>query len=94
VWVQLVAQSLHAATFGSFHASAIHLAHHYFPGPTQARGQALYNSVSFGLGGAIGSLIAGSLWADAGAFATFAVASGLAGLGLIAAQWVDRARRY
>jgi PPP family 3-phenylpropionic acid transporter len=94
VAVQLLAQCLHAATFGSFHAAAIHLAHHYFPGPTQGRGQALYNSVSFGLGGAIGSLIAGSLWASAGAMATFAGASGLALLGLVAALRVDRARRY
>jgi len=94
VAVQLLAQSLHAATFGAFHASAIHLAHHYFPGPTQGRGQALYNSVSFGVGGAVGSLIAGSLWASAGAMATFAAASGLAALGFVAALRVDRARRY
>ncbi|MCG6941031.1 MAG: MFS transporter [Thiohalocapsa sp.] len=94
VAVQLLAQSLHAATFGSFHASAIHLTHHYFPGRTQARGQALYNSVSFGVGGATGSLIAGSLWSGAGAMVTFAAASGLAGLGFIAALWVDRERRY
>ncbi len=94
VAVQLLAQGLHAATFGTFHAAAIHLVHHYFPGPTQGRGQALYNSVSFGLGGAIGSLIAGSLWAGAGPLATFAAASGLAGLGLIAALRVDRERRY
>jgi PPP family 3-phenylpropionic acid transporter len=92
--VQLLAQSLHAATFGAFHASAIHLAHHYFPGPTQGRGQALYNSVSFGVGGAFGSLIAGSLWAGAGARTTFAVASALAALGFVAALRVDRGRRY
>jgi PPP family 3-phenylpropionic acid transporter len=94
VSVQLVAQALHAATFGAFHASAIHLAHHYFPGVTQARGQALYNSVSFGVGGAMGSLIAGSLWSGAGAMVTFAVASGLAGLGFVAALRVDRDGRY
>ncbi|WP_295879331.1 MFS transporter [uncultured Thiohalocapsa sp.] len=92
--VQLLAQSLHAATFGAFHAAAIHLAHHYFPGPTQGRGQALYNSVSFGVGGAMGSLIAGSLWSQAGALVTFAVASGLGGLGFIAALRVDRGGRH
>ncbi|MGD9409418.1 MAG: MFS transporter [Thiohalocapsa sp.] len=94
VAVQLIAQSLHAATFGAFHAAAIHLAHHYFPGSTQGRGQALYNSVSFGVGGAVGSLIAGSLWSGAGATVTFAVASGLAGLGFIAALGVDRHGRW
>jgi len=94
VAVQLIAQSLHAATFGAFHASAIHLAHHYFPGPTQGRGQALYNSVGFGVGGAAGSLIAGSLWDSAGAMATFAVASLLAGAGFLAGLRVDRQARY
>jgi PPP family 3-phenylpropionic acid transporter len=48
----LVAQLLHAATFGTFHAAGIHLVHHYFPGRLQGRGQALYSSVSFGAGGA------------------------------------------
>ncbi|WP_200255592.1 MFS transporter, partial [Thiococcus pfennigii] len=54
--VQILAQALHAATFGAFHAAAIHLAYHYFPGRTQGRGQALYNSASFGVGGAGGAL--------------------------------------
>lgn len=94
VAVQLLAQSLHAATFGAFHAAAIHLAHHYFPGPIQGRGQALYNSVSFGIGGAAGSLIAGSLWASAGATATFVVAAALAALGFLVGLRVDRRRRY
>ncbi len=30
--VQIFAQTLHAATFGAFHAAAIHLVHHYFSG--------------------------------------------------------------
>jgi PPP family 3-phenylpropionic acid transporter len=93
--VQILAQTLHAATFGSFHAAAIHLAHHYFPGPTQARGQALYNSVGFGLGGAIGSLGSGMLWEGAGPTATFSWAAAAAGLGaLVAWRFVDRAPRY
>jgi PPP family 3-phenylpropionic acid transporter len=85
VAVQIAAQALHAATFGVFHASAIHLAHRYFPGPTQGRGQALYNSVSFGVGGGLGSLISGLLWSSVGAAWTFAVAAGFAMLGLVAA---------
>jgi MFS family permease len=53
--VLLAAQVLHAASFGTFHAAAIHLVHHYFTGRHQGRGQALYGGVSFGAGGAIGS---------------------------------------
>jgi len=93
--VQVFAQALHAATFGAFHASAVHLAHHYFVGRTQGRGQALYNSLSFGVGGALGALTSGALWTAAGAAATFAAAALAAGLGwLMAWRWVDRAHRF
>jgi len=95
VAVQILAQTLHAASFGAFHAAAIHLAHHYFPGATQGRGQALYNSVSFGVGGAAGSLISGALWSSAGPTVTFLTAAGIAALGWLAAfARVDPERRY
>lgn len=85
VALQIAAQALHAATFGVFHASAIHLTHQYFPGVTQGRGQALYNSISFGVGGALGSLTSGLLWSAAGASWTYATAAGFAALGFVAA---------
>lgn len=94
VLVQVVAQSLHAATFGTFHAAAIHLVHDYFPGRTQGRGQALYNSLGFGAGGAAGSLIGGLLWDAPGPFVTFAVGALAALLGFaILWRWVDRRDR-
>ena len=65
------AQTLHAATFGTFHAAAIHLVHHYFTGRHQGRGQALYSSLSFGFGGALGTVGSGFLWADAGPTVAF-----------------------
>ncbi len=73
--IQVIVQTFHAATFGAFHAAAIDLVHHYFPGRTQGRGQALYNSVGFGIGGAAGSLIAGLIWTAWGATATFLIAA-------------------
>jgi MFS transporter, PPP family, 3-phenylpropionic acid transporter len=95
VAVQVLAQALHAATFGAFHAAAIHLAHHYFPRRAQGRGQALYNSLSFGAGGAAGSLLAGRLWTDFDPAVTFGAAALAAGLGwLVAWVWVDRGRRF
>ncbi|MCK7581765.1 MAG: MFS transporter [Chromatiales bacterium] len=88
--VLFAAQWLHAATFGTFHASAIHLVHHVFPGRTQGRGQALYNSLSFGAGGAAGSLIGGLLWADAGAAVTFGIGAVAAtGAWLVAWRWMN-----
>lgn len=87
--VQLAAQTLHAASFGTFHAAAIHQVHRYFPGATQGRGQALYNSVSFGVGGALGTLVSGLLWSSLGAGLTFSVAAAFAALGWAAAM-LDR----
>ncbi|MGZ8215093.1 MAG: MFS transporter [Methylosarcina sp.] len=58
----LSAQLLHAASFGSAHIAAIHLVHQYFGREHQGKGQALYSSLSFGLGGMIGSLYSGYFW--------------------------------
>lgn len=90
----LLAQLMHAATFGTFHAAAIHLIHHYFVGRHQGRGQALYSSVSFGAGGAFGSLLSGYLWDGIGPAATYGVAAGYALLAvLVAWRWVERGSR-
>ena len=65
-----------AASFGVFHAVAIDLVHRWFTGANQGRGQALYASVSFGAGVAVGSYLAGQTWlalSGAGTFALFAV---------------------
>jgi len=56
------AQLFHAFSFGVFHAVGMVLIHHYFKGKHQVRGQALYSSLSFGLGGALGSLLSGVFW--------------------------------
>ena len=77
----LFAQVLHAATFGSFHAASICYVHKLFRGRLQARGQAIYGSVAFGFGGAIGALVSGSLWESAGAGLTFSFAAACAAVG-------------
>ena len=63
----IFAQLLHAASFGLFHATAIQLIHDLFPGRLQARGQAIYAGMSFGVGGALGHLISGYTWTSLGA---------------------------
>jgi PPP family 3-phenylpropionic acid transporter len=73
--VLLFAQLLHAASFGIYHAVAIHLIHKFFTGRHQGRGQALYSSLSFGAGGAVGSLASGYLWEGAGAGITYSAAA-------------------
>jgi len=79
--LQLIAQTLHAATFGAFHAAAIHLVHHHFSGRTQGSGRALYNGLSFGFGVAVGGLLSGVLWSKVSAGLTFALSAPVAGLG-------------
>lgn len=81
----LFAQLLHAATFGAYHAAAVASINRVFHGRNQAKGQGLYNSISFGAGGALGSLYAGRTWEWLGPSATFSIAAGcaLVALGLI-----------
>jgi len=70
----LFAQLLHAASFGVYHAVAIHLVHRFFTEEYQGRGQALYSSISFGAGGAFGALASGYLWAGIGAAGMYVMA--------------------
>lgn len=71
----LFAQLLHAASFGTFHVAAIEWVHQNFTGKNQGRGQALYSSVGFGAGGAMGSLLSGYFWVSPGPTATFSMAA-------------------
>ena len=87
--VMLFAQLLHAASFGIYHAVAIHLIHKIFTGRHQGRGQALYSSLSFGAGGAVGSLMSGYLWSGVGATTTYLVAAIMSGLAfLLSWRWI------
>lgn len=56
------AQGLHAITFGVHHAASLTLLRRWFSGRLAARGQALYTSVSYGLGGTLGGLGAAWIW--------------------------------
>lgn len=77
----LVAQILHAASFGVFHAASIAIVQRFFSGRTAAQGQAVYSSLGFGVGGALGAWSSGLLWLELGAqgsylFAALAVVVG------------------
>ena len=84
-WVLILAQLMHAGTFGAHHSAATKLLQRWFTGPLQARGQALMATVSYGLGGTLGGLVAGWLW-DAtlprNVFVMSALACGLAGMAI------------
>lgn len=78
-----VAQLLHGITFGAHHAAAIAAVNQWFPGRLQARGQALYGSLSFGAGGMLGALVSGYAWETVGAAWTFTLGSAFALAGLV-----------
>ena len=83
-----MAQVLHFASFGIYHAVAIQAIHRLFPGRLQGRGQAFYSAASFGAGGAAGGLIAGFLWVPLAGEAVFLLAAGVAGLAwLVCWRW-------
>lgn len=81
----LVAQLLHAATFGTHHSASVMRMQRWFSGPLQASGQALYISISYGLGGTAGGLLMSLCWDRFGAAAVFIAAAVMALLGLVAA---------
>jgi len=70
-------QALHAVTYGLYHTVMIHMIDSLFQGRYQIRGQALYSSVTFGLGGAIGSFLSGYIWTVYGSRVLFIAASTL-----------------
>ena len=76
-------QVLHAATFGLHHALAMHILRRAFPDRRLGRAQAVYASVSFGAGSAMGSLAAGQLWASFGGEAAFFGAAIIAAVGAV-----------
>ena len=82
----LAAQTLHAASFGSFHAAAIGVVHRLFRGRHQARGQAIYGSLAYGLGGTVGGLASGYAWSGLGAGLTFTL-GGACALAAAAVLW-------
>lgn len=89
----IFAQILHAASFGIFHAVAIQFVHKFFVGRNQGRGQALYSSMGFGAGGAMGSLYSGYTWDSVGPTVTYLIAGLIAALA-VGVAWRGLAHRY
>ena len=85
--ILLAAQLLHAVTFGAFHAAGVAMMHQIFRGRNQARGQAIYTSLGYGLGGTLGTLMAGYSWETLGSGWTFTFAATAALLALFVVAW-------
>jgi MFS transporter, PPP family, 3-phenylpropionic acid transporter len=83
----VVALLLHAATFGLFHGASLAAVHRIFAGRLEARGQAVYASLTYGVGGAAGTLIAGWTWDSLGAGFAFSVSALFGALGGALVWW-------
>ncbi|WP_372835094.1 MFS transporter [Pontibacterium sp.] len=87
--LMVVAQTLHAATFGTLHAVGIALVHHYFTDKTHGQGQALFSSFGFGAGGALGAVVSGYLWDGLGGSWTFYVSASVVAVAIVLALvWI------
>ena len=82
-WLIVLAQTLHAATFGAYHASAVALTYRYFRGRHHSRGQGLYTSISYGVGGTVGAVMSGFAWDALGPGWTFSMSAACALLGAV-----------
>ncbi|MCH9673097.1 MAG: MFS transporter [Gammaproteobacteria bacterium] len=80
--VVVVAQAMHAASYGVHHAVAILLIHRAFHTNLRGRGQALYSSLTYAAGTAVGSLISGYVWEAFGARHAFTVAAAMSAIGM------------
>ena len=76
LFVLLLVQLLHAVSFALVHSLAMHFLYGEFPEHQRGRAQAIYSALSYGVGGALGNVLAGALWRDgAGGSATYLMAS-------------------
>ena len=89
-WVALLlfAQTLHALTFGAYHAASLGLVHEFFQGRHQSKGQALFGSITYGAGGMLGGLASGPIWQHWGASVLYSMSAVAALLGLTLMVWM------
>ena len=83
----LIAQVLHAATFGAYHAASVGMVHEFFQGRHQSKGQALFGSLTYGAGGMLGGLASGPIWQHYGASVLYSCSAVMAVLGLLLILW-------
>ncbi len=84
--ILLLAQLLHAATFGAHHVTSILSVQKWFTGSLQARGQAVFISASYGIGGTLGGFFLSWIWEAVSPEAVYWTASMLA-LVALASAW-------
>ncbi|WP_076537153.1 MFS transporter [Shewanella sp. UCD-KL21] len=89
-----ISQALHAFTFGLTHAASIQFIHRNFDIAHRSKGQAMYASISFGFGGALGIWISGLIWGDgSGSTNTWIFAAMCAFLSMLAVMAISENKK-
>ena len=91
--IQIVAQCIHAFSFGLFHLVAMRVIFEYFSAAQQGRAQALYSTV-WGIGVALGSILAGQYWSLLGGEYIFMLAGLSTLLGLLFVRQLPEQAQY
>ncbi len=87
--ILFLAQLMHAISFGMYHGVVMQSIRQTFADSHQGQAQGLYSSLSFGAGGALGSLVSGYTWENAGAQLSYLWAALICGIAVwISWQWV------
>ncbi|UDM39458.1 MFS transporter [Acinetobacter haemolyticus] len=86
---QFLAQSIHAFSFGLFHMIAMRIIFQNFSAGQQGRGQAMYSTM-WGLGVALGSILAGRYWQVISGEMIFVLAGFSTVVGLLFVRWLPK----
>jgi PPP family 3-phenylpropionic acid transporter len=86
---QFLAQSIHAFSFGLFHMIAMRIIFQNFSAGQQGRGQAMYSTM-WGLGVALGSILAGRYWHVISGEMVFLIAGLSTVVGLLFVRWLPK----
>lgn len=92
-WLIALLQFLHAFTFGMHHAACMAYLDNFYPRHLLSRAQALYVGLAYGVGAALGGVIAGALWTVIEHAWIFTLGGGLALLGFLVALRLPRIRQ-
>jgi len=87
--IQFISQTFHAFSFGLFHIIAMRVILQNFNAKQQGRGQALYSTM-WGLGVALGSILAGQYWEELTGSYIFIIAGLVALIGLLLVQFLPK----
>ncbi len=89
LFLLVLAQCLHAASYGALHAVSVQYVQGYFGRNHHGQGQALYSGLTFGAGGALGAWMSGFIVDDFGTSPAFLGSAAAMAIALVIAwRWL------